>query len=67
MSMMDSDFVGSRVVYRLFGAMMHWTLQKFIVDSYFVKKILIGLNVSYTCTTMGKKLKNFNNHMRSNS
>jgi len=36
--MMDLDFVGSKVVYKLFRAMMHSTLQKFIANSYFVKR-----------------------------
>jgi len=39
MSMMDSDFVGYGVVYRIYWAMMHRTLQKFLANSYFVKKI----------------------------
>jgi len=63
---MDWDFVGSKVAYRFFGAMMHWTLQKFIANSYFDKKIIISiaLTVFLTCTIVGKKLKNFNNHMK---
>jgi len=43
MSIMDSDFVGFRVVYRLFWDMMHQTLQKFIANLYFVKKNIISI------------------------
>jgi len=67
--MMDSDFVGFLVGYRLYWVMMHWTLQKFISNLYFVQKniISIALIVFYTCTTIGKKLKKFSNYVRSNS
>jgi len=39
----NSNFVGSRVVYKLFWVVMHWTLQKFIANSYFVKKNIIAI------------------------
>jgi len=68
MSMMDLDFVGFKVVYRLLG---HDALNTSKINSKSIlcqKNIIsIALIVSHTCTTMGKKLKNFNNHMRLNS
>jgi len=32
MSMMDSDFVGSKVVCKLYWAMMHWTPQRWMQE-----------------------------------
>jgi len=42
---MDSDFVGSKVAYTLFGAMMHSTLQKFIANF-----ILCQKKHNFSCT-----------------
>jgi len=58
--MMDLDFVGSKIIYRLFWAMMHWILQKFIANSYFVKKTKFQLlSLFHTCIYVGKKLNYF--------
>jgi len=59
MSIMDSDFFSSRVVYRLFGAIMWWTPQKIHSKFILCRKniILIALAISHTYLYIGKKWK----------
>lgn len=68
-SIMDSDFVGSKIVYIFFWSMMQWTFQKFLENLYFVKKnvISIALAISHLCLPMGKRLENFNGSVRPKS